>query len=164
MSRGTRADSQVGRIVATMKVGELEPCRQIAERMGLAYTTVWAALSQRAKFIKDIVRMPEGFIRVQAVPVGPRPSAVSRSVKVARDAAIRERANKGRPADIVAPRIPPPFREWKPGTAALAGPIRPGANDYRAIPSLYGDFRVEYKGAQPVVTTASGAGPRSGLK
>lgn len=180
MSRGVREDSQVGRIVATMKVGECEPCRQIADRMKLQYTTVHAALSQRAKFVKDIVRMPEGFIRVMAKPPQPSRGVESRSVKVARDAAIRDRANKGRPAEIVQPRTPPPFREWKPsaffgaGFGAAAGlgsagagrgaPIRPGAEDYREVPSLYGNERVRYQGARPVATTAIGAGARSGVK
>jgi hypothetical protein len=178
MSRGPQAESQVGRIVAGMKVGECEPGRAIATRMGLEYSVVHAALTQRAKFIKDVVRMPEGFIRLHATPK-PKVKAVtagedSRSVKVARDAAIRARANKGRPAEIVQPRTPPPFREWKPGTvghvttSALCGgrpaPIRPGADDYRAVPSLYGDQRVQYQGARPVATTATGAGARSGVK
>lgn len=198
MSRGVREDSQVGRIVAGMKVGECETGRQIAERMKLSYATVHAALSQRAKFIGDIVRMPEGFIRIRATPAPKAPvksrGVESRSVAVARDAAIRDRANRGRTAEIVQPRTPPPFREWKPsaffgagfgsaglkaaasaepGKAALlfvgrriagAAPIRPGAEDYREVPSLYGDQRVRYQGARPVATTAIGAGARSGVK
>ena len=184
MSRGVREDSQVGRIVATMKVGECETGRQIAERMKLSYATVHAALTQRAKFIGDIVRMPEGFIRVRATPAPKAPvksrGVESRSVAVARDAAIRDRANRGRPAEIVQPRTPPPFREWKPSAffgagfgaaaglgsagAGRGGPIRPGAEDYREVPSLYGDQRVRYQGARPVATTAIGAGARSGVK
>ena len=63
---------------------------------------------------------------------------------------------------VAALRTAPVFRPLQ--QAAAAGPLRPGAENYRAVPSLYGDERIAYHGARPISTTATGAGASSGVK
>lgn len=78
MSRGIQQDSQATRIVNSLQFGEAERAGPIAARMGLAYAVVHAALCQRAKYVKDVVRTPLGFMRVP-VPTGRRKTRSGRT-------------------------------------------------------------------------------------
>jgi hypothetical protein len=73
MSRGIQKDSQSTCIVNSLQMGVPERAGPIAARLGLPYATVHAALFQRAKFVKDIVRTAQGFMRVPAKPTGRNP-------------------------------------------------------------------------------------------
>lgn len=45
---------------------------------------------------------------------------------------------------VVGPRYAPPQRELRPSLSPRAVSLRPGAQDFRQIPSRYGDERVAY--------------------
>lgn len=76
--------------------------------------------------------------------------------------AIIKRIGKSSPERVVVARPAPTARGPRWGNQAV--PIRAGADDYRDIPSRYGDFRVEYKGARPVTTTVTATNFSSGVK
>jgi hypothetical protein len=150
MSRAVWAHSIATRVVSAMTVGDLVSTRDLAERLGLSHAQVSDALTTRSRGVKDVVRMPKGWIRTEEI-LPREPSVDSCSPRVAREAGIRQRATRNRKPEIVQPRTPAPFREWQP--AAQARPVRLGSLDYQRVPSRYGEHRVEYRGLNSISPT-----------
>ena len=155
MSALPQRGSMVTRIVESMVVGEVTNARELGERLGLSRSAVWQALAQRAEHVRDVKKMPTrgDFMRVATPPPRPRAKPGEGGSGVAFHVASGQ---------VAALRTAPVFRPLQ--QAAAAGPLRPGAENYRAVASLYGDQRIAYQGARPISTTATGAGASSGVK
>jgi len=162
MSRGPQSGSKVQKIIESMTIGERESAKQIAARLELDYALVYNALNQRCSYVKDVEKVPGGFRRIRVMGPWERKrgldagGAIS-SVKAGQVRARMPQMQASHRPQVVAPRTPPTFRAWQPPRQASA--LRPGADDYRQIPSLYGGARVPYRVGGPVDTSARAAEP-----
>lgn len=141
----------------------------LAEAAGMLPGEVTQKLYQRAQHIGDVHRVdvvwslgkaPPGLKTARRTRV---PAGLQEAVTAAQrtpEQAVRDRAPADVVCEVATSRTYRAAGEYRPPRMV----IREGAFDYLATPTRVGDARLPYQGAQNMSTTATAAGPRSGVK
>ncbi len=134
MSRGVWLDSRAQKVVSCMPIDKTVTVAQLAalpELQDLSREQIADTLHNRARGTQDVTKVGKSWMRTHSVT--PR--------------AKRKPAWRGQ---VAQPRTAVVFREWRHNQAI---PLRPGANDYRAVPSLQGNDHAAYIGVASIHLT-----------
>ena len=168
-----RRNSTTQMLVDALQDDNPESSQELAKRMSMPARRVDALLYQRANFgCGGVYRLHGKWYRgtfegdlaaANAAGMNPREAraAIARYKKYPKipdDIRIAQPRTGGTPAPLTLD----PYQRARMGIAGTA-PMRPGADDHKRIPSLYGDHRVAYKGFNSISPTTHDSAV-SGLK
>lgn len=164
--RAVQSNSLTQRIVDAIRADQPETGAQIAKRLGIPSSVVNNLLYQRANTRGGIYKVG----KVWHIGEPSQGMAGGMPVAEARAALASFKRAPAQDVRIAQVRAARPFVELtaatiSSGRMAIAGApaMRPGADDHKRIPSLYGDYRVPYKGLNSIRPTTRDS-TVSGLK